>query len=536
MTLVTFSTLASSVILTRQVANQQRGFMRTIPTLRAACGVLAASLWISGCAPAPDTATATATATPEPGGRMFGRIAFEPCSLASPMTGNAIPAQCTTFEVAENPAAPAGRRIALHIAWLPNTGNAAAMPDPVFFLAGGPGQAATEHAGVVSLALEDVRKQRDVILIDQRGTGKSHPLACKDDAGESLALPEVTDAGALADFARRCAAALDADPRFYTTTEAVGDLEAVRAAIGVEQVNLIGVSYGTRVAQQYAARHPQHTRSLVLDGVAPNDLVVGGEFARTFERSLALQAAQCQKLPSCRARFPNDLRAQLRTLKARLAAAPAEVEYRDPATGELKRDTLTADTVLGISRMFSYMPHMASLLPVVMDEADAGRYAPLMALAQMMSGSAVGQMTQGMQWSVICAEDAPRYRADPADAATVLGGDMAAMFYAACKAWPSGTAPETFTAPLRSDLPALLLSGEIDPVTPPEYGERVLAGLPKGRHIVLNGQAHNVIGTGCMPKLVGQFLETTDADALDLACAKTIGYVPPFTSFNGWEP
>lgn len=506
--------------------------MRTIPISRAACGVLAASLWLSGCGPAADPATAT----PDPGGRLLGSIAFEPCSLANPLTGNAIPAQCTTVEVAENPAAPDGRRIALNIAWLPNTGNSAAMPDPVFFLAGGPGQAATEHAGFVSLALQEVRKQRDVILIDQRGTGKSHPLACKDDADKALSLPHDADADALADFAGKCAAALDADPRFYTTTEAVGDLEAVRAAIGAELINLVGVSYGTRVAQQYAARHPRHTRSLVLDGVAPNDLVVGGEFARTFERSLALQVAQCQKLPSCKARFPNDLRAQLRTLKTRLAAAPVELDYRDPATGELRRDTLTADTVLGISRMFSYMPQMASLLPVVMDEADAGRYGPLMALAQMMSDSVVGQMTQGMQWSVICAEDAPRYRADPADAETVLGGDMAALFYAACRAWPSGTAPETFTAPLRSDVPALLLSGEIDPVTPPEYGERVLAGLPNGRHIVLSGQAHNVIGTGCMPKLVGQFLETTDPGVLDLECTRTIGYVPPFTSFNGWEP
>ena len=506
--------------------------MRNIPIVRAACGVLAASLWISGCVPADDAATMA----PTPGGRLLGGLAFEPCSLASPTTGNAIPAQCTTFEVAEDPAAPEGRKIALNVAWLPNTGNGAAMPDPVFFLAGGPGQAATEHAGVVSQALAHVRKQRDVILIDQRGTGKSHPLACKDEADTALTLPREAAAEALAEFARKCAAALDADPRFYTTTEAVGDLEAVRAAIGAEQVNLIGVSYGTRVAQQYAARHPQHTRSLVLDGVAPNDLVVGGEFARTFERSLGLQVAQCQKLPSCKARFPSDLRSQLRTLKTRLAAAPVEVEYRDPATGQFKRDTLTADTVLGISRMFSYMPQMASLLPVVMDEADAGRYGPLMALAQMMSSSVVGQMTQGMQWSVICAEDAPRYRADPADAETVLGGDMAALFYAACKTWPSGTAPETFTAPLRSDVPALLLSGEIDPVTPPEYGERVLAGLPNGRHVVLSGQAHNVIGTGCMPKLVGQFLETVEPAALDLECARTIGYVPPFTSFNGWEP
>lgn len=472
--------------------------------------------------------------------RKFGAIAFEPCTLASPLTPTSIDAQCAKFDVAENPAQPTGRKITLNISWLPAKDQGGGTTDPVFFLAGGPGQAATEYAAQVDMALRDVRKQRDIVLIDQRGTGKLSPLRCRDNSGKELALPETAeaDAEAIAGFAGRCAQALNgkADPRFYTTTEAVHDLEAVRRALGVDQVNLVGVSYGTRVAQQYAARHPQHARAIVLDGVAPNTLVVGAEFARTFERALGLQVAQCQQLPSCRKRFPQDLRAQLRGLKTRLKASPVEVEYRDPSTGETRRDTLTSDTVVGLTHIFSYMPQMASLLPVVIDEADRGRYAPLMALAQMMTREMGGQMNRAMQWSVVCSEDADRYRGDPADADTVLGADMAGAFFAACRNWPHGRRPADFDKPLQSQVPALLLSGEIDPVTPPAYGDAVLKGLPNGRHLVLRGQGHNVSGVGCLPKLVGQFIETTDAKKLDAKCLDAIGYVPPFTGFNGWEP
>ncbi len=496
---------------------------------------LAAVCFLSACH-APDAGNAPADA----GRRLFGSIPFEPCTLSSPLAPSSIDAQCARFEVPEDPQRRDGRKIALNIAWLPATDKGGQAPDPVFFLAGGPGQAATEYATEIDLALREVRKHRDIVLVDQRGTGKLSALVCRGANGAELSLSpqDEADADAIAAYAQRCAQALErkADPRFYTTTQAVSDLEAVRAALGVAQVNLVGVSYGTRVAQQFAARYPGRTRSLVLDGVAPNDLVVGGEFARTFERALAMQSEFCQSLPSCRARYPRDLRTQLRGLKTRLEASPVQVDFRDPATGQRRRDTLTADTVVGLTHLFSYMPQMMSLMPVVIDEADRGEYAPLMALAQLASRSMDGRMSREMQWSVICAEDADRYRPDPKDADTVLGAQTGPAFFAACRAWPHGTRPAGFDAPLRSNVPALLLSGEIDPVTPPQYGERVLKGLPNGRHFVLRGQGHNVGAVGCLPKLVGQFIESLDAKSLDASCLDSVGYVPPFTSFNGWEP
>lgn len=470
----------------------------------------------------------------------FGDIPFEPCALQGIGGANSTEARCGSLQVPEDRSRTDGRRISLNIAWLPASGQSGGTEDPVFILAGGPGQAATEHAASITAALREVLKQRDIILVDQRGTGGSNPLDCRDATGEPLPMSETeqTDLKGLTEYARQCAASLEgrADPRHYTTTDAVADLDAVREALGVDRINLVGASYGTRVGQQYAATHPDHTRTLVLDGVAPNDLVVGGEFAHTLEDALALQSAQCQKLAACKARFPTDMREQLRTVMAALEAAPVEVEYRDPSTGEPRTDTVTADTVTTLAFLFSYAPQTSALLPLVIEEAANGRYGPLMSLTRMTTRNVGDQMTRGMQWSVLCAEDADRFRPDARAGDTLLGAEMADMFFAPCAVWPHGERPTGFNAPFESELPVLLLSGELDPVTPPRYGDRVAAGLPNGRHLVLQGQGHGAMGLGCVPKLLGQFIESADAASLDIECLDTLSYVPPFTSFNGWEP
>ena len=499
---------------------------RSLPVLAL---LLAAAPLLGGCGSGADPAAAGGSAT-----RHYGDIAFEPCTLASGQGARNVQAQCASFQVPENRADPASRTITLNLAWLPATEEGGASDDPVFFLAGGPGQSAVQVWPQLDPAFSAVRKQRHVVLVDQRGTGGSNALECTPPEDAQDAVP---DADAIAELARGCAAdvADRADPRFYTTTDAIADLDAVREAIGAQTLNLVGGSYGTRVAQQYAARFPERVRSIVLDGVAPNDLVVGGEFAHTFEDAIRSQSRQCQQLPACKARFPKDAHAQLESLVARLGDAPVAVEYRDPASGESRTGTVNADTVTGLAFMFSYMPQTASLLPLVLDEADQGRYAPLMSLAQLMGRSTAGSMARGMQWSVICAEDADRYQEGGAEG-TLLGPEVARMFFAACATWPHGGRPEDFTAPLASDVPVLLLSGELDPVTPPRYGERVLEHLPNGRHLVLRGQGHGTLGLGCMPRLLGQFMESADAKALDASCLDSLSYVPPFTSFNGWEP
>ena len=464
---------------------------------------------------------------------MLGTLAFTPCNLSSSLSRDSLEAQCGHFEVPEDRSQPNGRKIMLNIAWLEPTESGEKQPDPVFFLAGGPGQSAVETFPGLNPVFKEVRKQRHVILIDQRGTGKSNLLSCKSEQDDThTPTPELMQAQAQA-----CAATLSnkADLRFYTTTDAVADLDAVRQAIGAAQVNLVGVSYGTRVAQQYAMRHPQATRSVVLDSVVPNTLGLGNIFARNLDDALALQFGLCSKDPVCKNTL-GDPRSELDTLLTTLRAAPVTVRYRDATTGEWQQGELRADAVAGLVRMYAYMPLASGLLPKLIHEANAGHYEGLMALTKMMAGSMEDAMAMGMQLSVVCSEDSDSMVARSEDAGTVLGNLMPKGMAEMCKVWPKGKLPADFHQPLRTPVPALVLEGEFDPVTPPRYGKDVVKTLPNGRLFVLRGQGHNVMGAGCMPKLFAQFIEKTDPKALDGACLEKLNYVPPFTSFNGWEP
>ena len=488
------------------------------------------ALLLAGC-------NGSATSPGQQAVRHYGDIAFKPCTLTAPYLTTTVEAQCATYDVAEDPAKPEGRKVALNIAWLPATNEGAATEDPVFFLAGGPGQSAVQVWPAIDGAFREVRKSRHIVLVDQRGTGKSNPLSCKDDEGRNAyGDPEDMSEASAVEFARACAASLEADPRFYTTTDAVRDLDSVRKALGAAKINLVGGSYGTRVAQQYAMRHPDSTRAVVIDGVVPNELVLGSEHARNLDAALALQFQRCQANAACKDRFGDDLRGQLRALMTRLAATPVNTDYRDPSTGELVSGEVNAGTVAGITRMYSYYPQGAALLPLVLNEAQQGRYGSLMSLSKLLETQVGDQFMHGMQLSVICAEDADLLKADPADTDTVLGSMLGDTLKAQCGAWPTGQRPADFHTAWTSDIPTLIASGELDPVTPPRYGEQVLRTLSNGRHLVLKGQGHGTFAVGCMPKLLGRFLETASAKDLDAKCLDSLDYVPPFTSFNGWEP
>ncbi len=213
-----------------------------------------------------------------------------------------------------------------------------------------------------------------------------------------------------------------------------------------------------------------------------------------------------------------------------------QVRYRDATTGEWKDGLLTAQSVAGLVRMYAYIPVAASLLPKLIQEANGGHYEGLMALARMLSSEMTDAMAMGMQLSVICSEDHETMVARADDADTVLGNLLPDMMAAMCQVWPRGQAPADFHEPLSGPVPALVLEGEFDPVTPPRYGEEVVKTLPNARLLVLRGQGHNVIGVGCMPKLFAQFIEKADASALDAECLEKLSHASPFTSFNGPEP
>lgn len=472
--------------------------------------------------------------------RRLGSLTFAPCTLSQPGLPMAVEAQCTKLSVPEDRATPDGRQISLGIGWVPASGDA--EDDPVVLIAGGPGQAAKQAYPLVHAAFRDLRRTRHVLLLDARGTGDSQPLVCRNSEGEAAISEddagEAFSAEAARAFAERCARELgaSADLRHYGTREHVEDLDALRDAVGAARLNLIGVSYGTRVAQQYAARYPQHTRTVTLDSVVPNTLVLGNEHARNLQDTLNKQFARCREDAGC-AKKIGDPSTLLDSVGQQLRGGGLPpVRFRDARSGEWKQEVPRFGHLALLLRMYAYSPETATLLPWLLHEAAEGRYEALLAQAESLSSSLTGQIYHGMQLSVMCTEDADELRADPADEGSVLGTEMIRFSQAQCSVWPRGNRAADFRTPLAGELPVLLLSGELDPVTPPRYADEVAKTLPKGRHLVLPGQGHSVVGLGCMPKLFAQFVETADASKLDAACLERLKPLPPFAGPYGWEP
>ena len=469
--------------------------------------------------------------------RRLGSLEFEPCSLSAPGQPGPEKALCAELEVPENRAESAGRMISLAIAWVPATGEAA--PDPLFMLAGGPGQSAKASYPSVAAAFSEVNRTRDIILVDQRGTGDSNPLDCSETAAMELYSvgTELTLAAAR-EFAEGCLAELSdrADVRHYTTTDAIADLESVRVALGAQTINLYGASYGTRVAQQFAAAYPLSTRAVLIDSVVPNDLVLGAEHARNLEAALQTQFLRCQADVACSMALADPLAAVAQVRAALADADLAPVRYRDATTGQWHEEVPTMGHLSILLRLYAYSPMTAVLLPVVVSQALAGDYATLLAQARFIGESLGDQIMLGLQFSVTCSEDADEMRVDPADEGTVMGGEFVGFTLAQCAEWPRGQRRDNFRAPLTGDMPVLAISGEFDPVTPPRYGDSAIAHLNKARHLVLKGQGHTVIGSGCMPTLFAQFIESADANALDASCLDHLAPLPPGTGLHGWEP
>ncbi len=465
----------------------------------------------------------------------LGTLAFKSCEIKQKNSGATTTAFCTPFSVAENRDAPNGRKIDLRVALIKSHA-AAADSDIVVFLAGGPGQAAVDTWPQVAGAFELLRKHHHILLVDQRGTGESNPLTCKrsDDAPDS---GEEFDANKARSATQACLDAVSkhADPKFYTTTIAAEDLEAVRVALGAPQFDLVGVSYGTRMAQQYLMRHPDGVRSVVLDSVAPNEIALGQDFARNLEDSLKAQFSTCVQTPACAKAF-GDPYANLFALRDQLRAKPQEFDYHDPTTFKTDKKRLDQYALSGLVRMFAYTPETAALLPLSITQGLHGDFTPLLGQTQILKGDLADLTDNGMQMSVLCSEDVDLIAPNPDDDKTLLGNLLIQGIESMCAVWPRGTRPADFHAPLKTDKPVLVLEGELDPVTPPRYGEQVVRNLTNARLIVAKGQGHNVIGRGCIPKVVEDFVADLDPKKLDSKCVDALAAMPAFISFNGAAP
>jgi pimeloyl-ACP methyl ester carboxylesterase len=474
-------------------------------------------------------------------------LTLAPCHLAIAQSPARISAECGRFEVAEDRDAPDGRSISLAVAVLPATTHKRAG-DPLVFITGGPGQSALESYVLAHRAFARLNRHRDIVLLDQRGTGDSNPLRCP--------LPDDWQALAASSQAQRklaldCLQALPGDPRFYTTSVAIRDLAELLTALDYERVNLYGISYGTRVAQAFARGYPERTRSVILDGVVPLDRALGPDISLDAQRALDMMFRRCAGEQACRERFPR-LAGDFRQLQQGLRAAPVTLTLADPATAELTEHEFTEDWLRGVVRMFSYAPDTVALLPLLIDRAvREGDFAPLAAQALLLSRQLEDALATGMHNAVVCTEDLPFIAAtgdaDHADSEvgdnnaatsedTYLGAGMLESLRAVCSVWPRGELDRDFRSPWRSAIPTLILSGEADPVTPPANGEHLLHSLSEALHVVGPGQGHGMYARGCTPRIMEDFVAAASVAGLEVDCIQRLRPAPFFLSFTGPTP
>lgn len=459
-------------------------------------------------------------------------LGLETCELLVPGTPLSTMGECGWLQRPENPADPDGRQIDIRVARIPARGREV-EPDPIVFFAGGPGQAATESWPIVAGALRKATENRDVLLVDQRGTGQSNPLKCP-----QIELEEALQADweALAPMTEACLESLDGDPRYYTTTIAMHDIDAAREALGYDRVNLYGGSYGTRAAQVYYRLFPDRVRSIVLDGVVPQSLGLGTEHAIKLDQAIYKVLEGCEADPVCAKKFP-DTADKLRELIATIDAQPVEVTVEHPTTGEPFTLTFNREVLSSALRFLSYSPETQAMLPMLIHEAATQRRFDRLASQMLITATGLQQsIAQGMEMSVMCAEDYPLFPPDPQPNDTLLGTLMEQVTHIQCSIWPKGDVPEGFNDPVGGDAPVLLLSGEYDPVTPPEYAEQVAVHFDEATHLVAPGQAHIVATRGCIGDLASQFIMEASAENFDTECLSNLKPSPFFISLTGPSP
>lgn len=464
------------------------------------------------------------------------RSTFEPCQLPAPIFGGTITADCGTLSVPENRASPGGREIDLHVATLPAISRNP-LRDPLFFITGGPGQAATESYGQVAAAFMPVNQNRDIVLVDQRGTGQSNALRCPI-TPELQAASEPSDAQIEA-WLTGCLDDLAADPAHYTTVDAVEDLEHLRLTLGYERINLYGVSYGTRVALAYADRYPGSTRSIILDGVVPGDQIVGLHVARNAQESLDRIMRLCESDEHCSQSFP-DLAVSFKQLLERVVGQPVDLSLPHPTTGVQTDVVLDHQAVAMVTRLHSYAPETVAILPLLIHTAQVeGNLLPLAAQSLLVGQQLEDSISIGMNLSIVCSEDAPFLDDETINAANNgsyyehIETDRIRRF---CSFWPAAPVDPNLKQPVHSDVPALLLSGDLDPVTPPSNGRRAAETLSNSVHVIAPFQGHSVAIRGCIPSLIESFIDTAAPGELDVTCIEVMKPVPFFLSFSGPSP
>jgi pimeloyl-ACP methyl ester carboxylesterase len=449
------------------------------------------------------------------------RPALSPCQLS----GVPDAARCGTYEVFENRDSRKGRKIALNVAVLPALGPDR-LPDPIVFFDGGPGEATIASADWIHKNLQPLRRHRDILLVDARGTGRSGPLACEE--SDAARLQGFLDDFMPLDQVRACRDVLRkrADLTQYTTDRIVDDMAEVSAALGYQTLNLMGSSYGTRAALVFLRRHPERVHTATIFGVLPTGARVPLPAAQNTQRALDALFAECAKDRACAAAFP-DLRADLAAVLRRAGEKPVPVAITDPDTEKKVSIVLSREGVAQTLRYMLYADFGAARLPLALHRAAGGDFQVLGEMAYLFANG-VTESARGLYLSVTCAEDVAFIREDEipsATAGTFLGDFRIRRQIAACQEWPAAHIEPNFLDPVVSGAPVLAISGERDPTTPPGNGEQVVSHLKRGRLLVVPHKGHGVVGAAgsdCVVGVIGQFLDAGSAEKLDVSCVQKI--------------
>lgn len=457
------------------------------------------------------------------------------CRISAGPGARSMKARCGTLKRPLDPTGAVAGEIELRVAVVPAL-NLTPQPDPFVPIAGGPGQGSVQFYTAYSSAFEDVRRNRDIVLVDQRGTGESSRMDCPvdEDLVEGQYSRELT-----IEYTNDCLAELPHDPRFFTTSVAVTDLEAVRAALGYPSLNLYGVSYGSRVAQHFARRYPDSTRTVTLDGVAPPQVSLGPEIATESQKAVDRVLARCEEDADCGERFPN-IQETFRRVIESLRESPVSIDVPHPNSGRVERVLFGGNEIAVAIRLLAYHPNSIALLPLLISEAGDGNFVPIASQYQMTVIAMSDALALGMHNAVMCTEDIPFLDAEAIDhdgiAATYMGAMQLQALEAICSVWPAGPIDAEFKQPLTTDLPVLLLSGDADPITPPRYADLAAVNLERAQHLIGKHQGHGQITVGCTRRLVAQFVDTADPEAVDAECLERSFVMPFFLDFSGPMP
>jgi pimeloyl-ACP methyl ester carboxylesterase len=494
--------------------------------------ILAIAFLVAACAP-----TASERGTPTPTGSppaqsprpalALGDEPLEPCAIG---TGPRIQALCGTLTMPEDPASPAGRTIDLRVGVIPASVGPA-EPDPVFMLAGGPGGAAVDGLTWTALTFGGIHATRDIVLVDQRGTGGSNAMLL--DPLRDISKLAAVDADAVAhDWVTTQLGRFDADPAFYTTSIAMDDLDAVRDALGYERINLWGGSYGATAAQYYIRQHGDRVRSVVLDGATLLEVPVFERLAPNSQAALETLFARCASDASCAGAYP-DLAGAFEATMASLQRAPVTVAAIDPATGE--PGVITAVDFAGAVHSGLIDSQYSAVLPWFIDAAADGRWEEAIAAAKAIGGGDPLDDAMPLMSAIIrCSEAWARY--DPAEVARVGAGSYyleaqlanANLQATMCRSAPRGVVPSDDDAPATSDVPVLFTVGSADPQDPPANIATAADRFPNSSIVIAEGHGHTVSHLGCLPSVVDAFVAAGSVDGLDTSCVTDGVPLPPF--------